>query len=85
MRSAVADVASWTTRTLAPVARVAAPAAKGASYGLGTLPLLFLFLLVQDRIDRRDPKLAKAPTYADPDLTFTSEPRGPLRPPGQLP
>lgn len=62
-----------------PVAVVALPAAKGAGYGLGSAPLLGLFLLVQRRIDRRDPKLALAPAYADADLTFNEIPRGPMR------
>lgn len=29
-----------------------------------------IFVLVQDRIDRKDPKLALAPLYPDPDLRF---------------
>jgi hypothetical protein len=67
------------TRIIAPVAAAAAPAARGAGYGLGgTAPLLGAFLLIQGRIDRRDPKLALAPAYADPDLTFNDIPRGPL-------
>jgi hypothetical protein len=61
------------------MAAAAAPAARGATYGLGgTAPLLGAFLLIQGRIDRRDPKLALAPAYADPDLTFDDIPRGPL-------
>ncbi len=36
--------------------------------------IVLLFLLVQDRIDRRDPKLALAPVYRDPDLKFTPPP-----------
>jgi hypothetical protein len=67
------------TQVIAPVAAAAAPAAKGAGIGLGgTAPLLGAFLLIQGRIDRRDPKLALAPAYADPDLTFDDIPRGPL-------
>jgi hypothetical protein len=67
------------SRVIAPVAGAAAPAARGAGYGLGgTAPLLGAFLLIQGRIDRRDPKLALAPSYADPDLTFNDIPRGPL-------
>jgi hypothetical protein len=34
------------------------------------LLLVGLFLFVQDRIDRRDPKLARARVYPDPDLSF---------------
>jgi hypothetical protein len=64
---------------LKPMALAAAPAAKGATIGLGgTAPLLGAFLLIQSRIDRRDPKLALAPVHADPDLTFNDIPRGPL-------
>jgi hypothetical protein len=32
--------------------------------------VLLLFLLVQNQIDRRDPKLAAAPVTAEPELTF---------------
>jgi hypothetical protein len=39
--------------------------------------IVLLFLLVQNRIDRRDPKLAAAPANADPELTF-----GPILRPG---
>lgn len=69
-----------TSQVIAPVAAAAAPAVRGASLGLGgTAPLLGAFLLIQGRIDRRDPKLALAPAYADPDLTFNDIPRGPLK------
>ena len=37
---------------------------------LTLLVLVFAFLLVQDRIDRRDPKLAAAPLEPEPDLEF---------------
>jgi hypothetical protein len=67
-------------QVLKPVQRAAAPVARGATYGLGgSAPLLGMFLLVQSRIDRKDPKLALAPTYADPELTFDHIPRGPLK------
>jgi hypothetical protein len=36
--------------------------------------LLLLFLLLQDRIDRRDPKLALAPEHGEPDLPFERPP-----------
>jgi hypothetical protein len=39
--------------------------------------IVLLFLLVQNRIDRRDPKLAAAPVNAEPELTF-----GPILRPG---
>ncbi len=66
--------ALWHTIASA-VRKVAAPVVKGAALGLGTLPFVGVFLLVQDRIDRRDPKLAKAPSYADPDLGFSDTPQ----------
>jgi hypothetical protein len=34
--------------------------------------------MIQDRIDRSDPKLALAPVYPEPDLGFS-----PLRPAGE--
>jgi hypothetical protein len=37
---------------------------------LALLVIVLLFLLVQNRIDRRDPKLAVAPASAEPELTF---------------
>jgi len=55
--------------------RIAKPLLKGAAFGLGTLPLVLLYLLIQGRIDRGDPKLAKAPSYADPDLVFGDMPQ----------
>jgi len=36
--------------------------------------VLLLFLAVQDRIDRNDPKLALAPVYGEPDLPFDMPP-----------
>ncbi len=45
--------------------------------GVCVLLLVLAFLVVQDRIDRRDPKLALAPVYPDPDLPFLPPlPRG---------
>jgi hypothetical protein len=37
---------------------------------LALLFVVVLFLLVQNRIDRRDPKLAAAPVTAEPELSF---------------
>jgi len=58
----------------AQVRRIGKPLLKGAAFGLGTLPLVILFLLIQHYIDRRDPKLANAPSYAEPDLPFGNMP-----------
>jgi hypothetical protein len=44
---------------------------------LALLGVVMVFLLVQNRIDRRDPKLAAAPIVGEPDLTF-----GPVHRPG---
>jgi hypothetical protein len=44
---------------------------------LALFVIVLLFLLVQNRIDRRDPKLAVAPANAEPELTF-----GPILRPG---
>ena len=53
------------------VSVAAAPALRGAAYtSLLIAPLVLLFLLVQRVIDRRDPKLALAPSYGDPFLGF---------------
>jgi hypothetical protein len=50
-----------------------APAvATRASFPLLLLVLVVIFLLIQDRIDRKDPKLALAPVYPEPDLPFES-------------
>lgn len=38
---------------------------------LALLAVVVLFLLAQNRIDRRDPKLASAPVEAEPELDFT--------------
>jgi hypothetical protein len=37
---------------------------------LALFVIVVLFLLVQNRIDRRDPKLAAAPVAAEPELEF---------------
>lgn len=53
------------------VSIAAAPVLRGAAYtSLLIVPLALLFLLVQRVIDRRDPKLALAPSYGDPFLGF---------------
>ena len=44
---------------------------------LALLAIVVLFLLAQNRIDRRDPKLASAPVEAEPELDFTTVIRRP--------
>ncbi|HEX8082780.1 MAG TPA: Ig-like domain-containing protein [Solirubrobacteraceae bacterium] len=43
-------------------------------FPLSLLLLVLAFLSIQNRIDRSDPKLALAPTFADPDLEFRPSP-----------
>jgi hypothetical protein len=51
-------------------ATLAAVAGKRTGFPILMLLLAFLFLVMQDRIDRREPKLALAPVHAEPDLPF---------------
>ena len=39
-------------------------------FPLGWLAVVGVFLLIQNRIDRRDPKLALAPVWSEPDVAF---------------
>ena len=41
-----------------------------SSFPILLVLVVVAFLIVQDRIDRKDPKLALAPVYAEPDLPF---------------
>ena len=52
------------------LAPTALPTAKGISWTLFVTPIPLLFLFLQHRIDRRDPKLALAPVYRDETLPF---------------
>ncbi|MEV4637397.1 hypothetical protein AB0J80_08605 [Actinoplanes sp. NPDC049548] len=44
--------------------------ARNSGFPLLLLLAVFLFLLLQDRVDRKDPKIAHAPLYGDPDQPF---------------
>lgn len=57
-------------RLLEALAHVATEVGKRAVLPFVLIFVLVGFLIVQDRIDRRDPKLALAPIYPDPDLPF---------------
>ena len=59
-------------------ATVAAAVLKKSSFPFLLLLIVVIFLVVQDRIDRNDPKLALAPVHADSELPFT--PASPLTP-----
>jgi hypothetical protein len=50
---------------------VIAPVAQSATFPLFLFLIAAMFLLIQDRIDRNDPKLAAAPIRAEP-LSFRS-------------
>lgn len=52
------------------IAEAASTVAKHAAFPIILAVLMAVFFLVQDRIDRRDPKLALAPVHADPQLDF---------------
>ncbi|MCW2623146.1 MAG: hypothetical protein JWL64_2748, partial [Frankiales bacterium] len=47
---------------------------------LALLFVVVVFLLVQNRLDRRDPKLAAAPVQSEPELTFEPAYRPEARP-----
>lgn len=57
-------------KVLQQIARVAAEVGKRSAFPSGLLMLVVAFLTLQNRIDRRDPKLALAPVYPTPDLPF---------------
>jgi hypothetical protein len=52
------------------LAKVVVPVARAGTVGVGMYLLVFVFLAVQNRIDRRDPKLALAPTKRRTDPVF---------------
>lgn len=58
---------------LRQIAHVAAEVGKRSAFPTGLLVLVFTFLALQNRIDRRDPKLALAPVHPTPDLPFNAE------------
>jgi hypothetical protein len=61
-------------RAIAEAIRGVAPVVERTAVPLILLILGGLFLLIQNRIDRRDPKLARAPLHAQPDLPFLPPP-----------
>ena len=54
---------------------IASTVAKKSTLPMSLLLVVVIFLLVQDRMDRNDPKLALAPVYPDPELSFGPRPR----------
>lgn len=65
---ALAKVVGATAKTVVDMAARTAP---HSPFLLAAMGVMFLFLLAQDRFDRRDPKLALAPVSREPYLTFT--------------
>jgi hypothetical protein len=61
-------------RIAAAVLRAARTVAHKAAFPLSLLVIVVVYLLIQDAIDRRDPKLALAPTHRDPMLSFIDPP-----------
>jgi hypothetical protein len=56
------------------IADAIVPVVERTAFPLLLLILGGLFLLIQNRIDSRDPKLARAPLHAQPDLPFLPPP-----------
>jgi hypothetical protein len=57
-------------RLLREIVRVAAEVGKRSAFPSALMVLVGAFLALQNRIDRRDPKLALAPVHPTPDLPF---------------
>jgi hypothetical protein len=70
--TASGDADRGLVKTIAAVAAAIAPVVQRTAFPLILLLLGGLFLLIQNRIDSRDPKLANAPLHAQPDLPFLS-------------
>jgi hypothetical protein len=62
------------SRIMKAISKLVVPVVQRTAFPLILLIVAGLFLLVQDRIDRRDPKLAHAPLHARPDLPFLPPP-----------
>jgi hypothetical protein len=69
-----ADPGSDAENPALPVLRIAGAVAERSTLPMSLLLVVMLFLLVQDRVDRNDPKLALAPVYPDPELSFGPRP-----------
>ena len=65
---------NFATRAVADAVKAIAQHPDKSVFPLSLLLLVLAFLAIQNRIDRSDPKLALAPTFADPDLEFRPPP-----------
>ena len=69
-RSPRPDAPGGVRRVIAAVADASVEVAKRGAVPVFLIVLLLLYLLLQDRLDRRDPKLMLAPIHRAPDLPF---------------
>ena len=75
------SIASCVPSTTAQIGKLLAGVAPVSWLALLLLLLVVLFLAIQDRLDRRDPKLAHAPLRGDPDQAFPDNGSTPWRTP----
>jgi hypothetical protein len=67
-------VAHAVTAAVGKAVEVVAKNADKSVFPFSLVMIVFVFLGIQGRIDRSDPKLALAPLHADPDLEFFPPP-----------
>lgn len=65
-----AGLAATVQELLETAGRAAGAVTRAVGWTFWSAPIILLFLLVQNRIDARDPKLAEAPAQAVPGLAF---------------
>ena len=65
---------NFATRALGDAVKAITQNPDKSVFPFSLLMLVLAFLAIQNRIDRSDPKLALAPTFADPDLEFRPPP-----------
>jgi len=70
------------TGPLATILRTARTVLTTTAFPLALLIVMLAFILLQDAIDRRDPKLSLASAYADPELSFGGDAPAALEPSG---
>jgi hypothetical protein len=76
----LSGAAKGLSRVLKLAGKVAESIGQASLVTLLPAVLILLFLLLQDRIDREDPKLAMAPLTSEPDLEFPDPADRPARP-----
>jgi len=69
-------------QTAEVVYKVASGTARHSGVPIASIAAVVIFLLIQNRIDRRDPKLALAPVIGDPYLSFDRDQRADRAGPG---